>query len=110
MHSFSRQALAPLSSPNLSTIHKIETTLAPNICPFLHSREGWGILEGLLVLTALAVGSLPAVALAAIAPRPEDAHALVHAGVGLAQVHRASGFCNRHRAESRLRHVCIVTS
>lgn len=67
-------------------------------------------MEGLLVLTALAVGSLPAVALAAVAPRPEDAHALVHAGVGLAQVHRASGFCNRHRAESRLRHVCIVTS
>lgn len=53
--------------------------------------------EGLLVLTALAVGSLPAVALAAVAPRPEDAHALVHAGVGLAQVHRASRFCNRHK-------------
>lgn len=54
------------------------------------------------MLTALTVGSLPAVALAAVAPWPKDAHALVHAGVGLAQVHGASCFCNRHKQSSRL--------
>lgn len=69
-----------------------------------------GQSRGLLILTGLTVGSLPAVALAAVAPWPKDAHALVHAGVGLAQVHGASCFCNRHKQKSRLRHICIITS
>lgn len=60
MHSFLREALAPLSTPNLSTLHTIETTSAPRpdhqtaaqeLQPLLCFRERWrrGISsEGLL--------------------------------------------------------------
>lgn len=43
------------------------------------------------MLTAFTVRSFPAAALAPVAAVPENAHALVHAGVGFAQVHRALG-------------------
>jgi len=59
----------------------------------------------LLILTGLTVGSFPAVAFAAVAPRPKDAYALVHARVGFAQVHGAFCFCNEHKQNSRLRHI-----
>lgn len=50
VHSSLREALAPLSSPNLTTFHKTETTSAPRpghqravqeLQPFLCSRERW---------------------------------------------------------------------
>lgn len=59
----------------------------------------------LLSLTALAVESFPAMTFTPVASRPEDAHALVHARVGFAQVHRAFCFCNKHRQNSGVRHI-----
>lgn len=124
-----REALVPLSSPNLSTFHVTKAMPAPRpshqtavqeLQPHLCWKERWrcGIRsEGLgrmddicrgchlLILTALTVGSFPAVAFAPVAPRPEDAYALVHARVGFAQVHGAFCFCNKHKQNSRLRHI-----
>lgn len=65
-------------------------------------QTGWCLLWllYLLILTALTVGSFPAMALTPVARRSKDTYALVHAWVGLAQVHGAFCFCNRHKQKA----------
>lgn len=115
-----------LSIPNIFTLHVTHVPSAPRpshqtddreLQPALRAKEEVEIWDGLsgagqvlqllchpLSLTALAVESFPAMTFTPVASRPEDAHALVHARVGFAQVHRAFCFCNKHRQNSGVRH------
>ena len=113
-----------LSIPNLSTLRVTQRPLStktqpPNSCQGTTAssllRKGWRFGMGLgglsrccschpLSLTALAVGSFPSMAFTPVASWPEDAHALVHARVGFAQVHRAFCFCNKHSQNRGVRH------